>query len=346
MPATRASAGHLRLMDHEGGKRVFHYESGLKLTEIDLAIDFRRRQPRGFISHAHSDHMARHELAIGTPATLALYQHRLGRRATKPIAFGEPLEWDSIRLTTFPAGHCLGSSMLLAEGPEGSLLYTGDFKLSESATAEKAELPTADILVMESTYGDPQRRHPPRDESVAQLLNLVSDALGRGSTPVIRSYALGKSQEVTRLLTDAGFEVRLHPAAFEIAEIYERFGVSLGCYDLLQRGDTGGAAIVLPPPHSPTGWLEPNRRITTIAVTGWANSGLPRRQAIADHAVALSDHADYAELIEAIDRVGPSEIYCTHGPPQFVDELRSQGYNAFCLEDRHRTLDPLHRKSR
>ena len=45
--------------------------------------------------------------------------------------------------------------MLLAEDGEQSLLYTGDFKLGESATAERAELPQADILVIESTYGNP-----------------------------------------------------------------------------------------------------------------------------------------------------------------------------------------------
>ncbi len=50
---------------------MFHFDRGLKLTKADLSIDFRRRQPRGFISHAHLDHMARHELALCTPQTLA-----------------------------------------------------------------------------------------------------------------------------------------------------------------------------------------------------------------------------------------------------------------------------------
>ena len=61
---------------------MFHWDCGLKLTRVDLAIDFRRRQPRGFISHAHTDHMARHELALCTPETAALYQLRLGPRPT------------------------------------------------------------------------------------------------------------------------------------------------------------------------------------------------------------------------------------------------------------------------
>ncbi len=50
-----------------------------------------------------------------------------------------------------------------------------------------------------------------------------------------------------------------------------------------------------------------------------------------DHAIPISDHADYDELLEAIDRVAPREIYCTHGPESFVDRLLDLGYNAYVL---------------
>ena len=103
---------------------MFHYASGLRLTSIDLAVDVRTRQMRGFISHAHMDHMAPHELIFCTPATARLVQHRLGQRLIHELPFGEPLDWDGVRLTTFPAGHILGSAMLLAEEGGTSLLYT------------------------------------------------------------------------------------------------------------------------------------------------------------------------------------------------------------------------------
>jgi hypothetical protein len=47
--------------------------------------------------------------------------------------------------------------------------------------------------------------------------------------------------------------------------------------------------------------------------------------------VALSDHADYDELLATIEQVGAREIYCTHGPVSFVERLRSAGLNAFRL---------------
>ena len=115
------------------------------------------------------------------------------------MPYRTPIEWGGLRLTTFPAGHCLGSAMLLAEDGEQSLLYTGDFKLGESATAERAELPHADILVIESTFGHPDYRLPPREQVLEQLLCLVRQTLADGAVPVIQAYMLGKGQEVTRL---------------------------------------------------------------------------------------------------------------------------------------------------
>jgi Cft2 family RNA processing exonuclease len=114
----------------ETGASMFHYDAGLFLTRAQLAIDVRRRQPRCFVSHAHADHIARHELALATPVTARLYRHRLGaRHRVIEMPFRKPIDFGNVRLTAYPAGHCFGSAMLLAEDGEQSLLYTGDFKL-------------------------------------------------------------------------------------------------------------------------------------------------------------------------------------------------------------------------
>jgi putative mRNA 3-end processing factor len=331
---------------------VFHWDNGLKLTKADLAIDFRRRQPRAFISHAHTDHIARHEYALCTPETAALYQHRLGPRRTLPMPYREPMEWAGLRLTAFPAGHCLGSAMLLAEDGEQSLLYTGDFKLGESATAERAELPRADVLVIESTFGHPDYRLPPRAEVVEQLLTLVRQALADEVVPVIQAYMLGKGQEVTRILTDAGIPVLQHRDIFAVSQVYEACGMSLGRYECFDGQAEPGWAVVVPPgrgtlelrekgarnllgkaPGGPSRKKVPgtfSTRQLRIAVTGWAIDGRAKYRLGVDHALPLSDHADYDELFEAVARVEPRMIYCTHGPEGFVDCLRDAGYDA-CL---------------
>lgn len=307
---------------------MFHWDNGLKLTKADLAIDFRRRQPRAFISHAHADHMARHEYALCTPETAALYQHRLGRRRTMPMPYRTPIEWGGLRLTTFPAGHCLGSAMLLAEDDRQSLLYTGDFKLGESATAAQAELPHADILVIESTFGHPDYRLPPRAEVLDELFSIVRQTLADGAVPVLLAYALGKGQEVTRLLTAQGIPVLQHRDVFAISQVYEACGVDLGRYERLTGKVEPGWAVVMPPNK---GWLEQSGPQVRIAVTGWAADPRVKHRLSVDRAVPLSDHADYDELFEAVARVDPRIIYCTHGPESFVDRLRDVGYDARVL---------------
>jgi Cft2 family RNA processing exonuclease len=271
--------------------------------------------------------MARHEFALCTPETAALYQLRLGPRRTLAMPYRQTLDWGGLRLTAYPAGHCLGSAMLLAEDRGRTLLYTGDFKLRPSLTAEPAELPQADTLVIESTYGHPDYRLPPRAESVAEFLALVRRTLAEELVPVIQGYVLGKSQEITRLLTDAGIPVLQYRSIYEVSRMYESLGCPLGRFERFREHAEAGWAVIVPPGTSLPGLP----RQVRFALTGWAMDRGAKYRLGVEHAIPLSDHADYDELIEAIDRVAPQAVYCTHGPESFVDRLLDLGYNAHVL---------------
>ena len=280
---------------------MFHYDAGLFLTHAQLAVDVRRRQPRCFVSHAHSDHIARHELALATTGTACLYRHRMGpRHRVLEMAYREPLEFGGLRLTAYPAGHCLGSAMLLAECDGRTLLYTGDFKLDAPLTAEPAELPHADILIMESTFGRPHYRLPPRREVIDRLLELVDSALAAGKTPVIHAYPLGKSQEVTKLLTMHGVPVLQHPDVYAISRIYQKCGVDLGDFSLFDGQPLIGHAVVTLPRSAREFRLPGLGKTVSIAVTGWAADASAKYRLGVDHALPLSDHADY----RSVDRNG------------------------------------------
>lgn len=311
---------------------MFAYQDGLLLTRARLWVDVRRRQARSFVSHAHADHMARHEMALCTPETARLYQARMGRRPVREMRLGEAIEYGGLRLTALGAGHCLGSAMLLADDGERSLLYTGDFKLGSSATAAPCEPRHADWLVMESTFGRPDYRLPPRIEVVEQLLEAVHAALAEGRTPVIHAYALGKSQEVTKLLTQHGVPVLQHPVVWEMSRVYESCGVTLSTGDAdvarYEGRPLAGHAVVTLPKGMKNHRVAGLGAVTSIAVTGWAASPDARYRLGVDVALPLSDHADFDELIAMVERVEPSRVLCTHGPRSFVDELRLRGWNA------------------
>ncbi len=246
-----------------------------------------------------------------------------------------PVECGGLRLTAYPAGHCLGSAMLLAESRETgkTLLYTGDFKLGPSATSVEAVVPHADYLVMESTFGTPDYRLPPREELIERLYNEITAAFEQGCSPVVYAYALGKSQEVARLLTDAGFKVQLAKKIYEIAEIYERHGVALGDVIPLEKERSADDRVLIVPPHG-TAFKTP-RPARTFIVSGWAIKSSAKYQFGVDCAIPLSDHADYDDLIRTVEMVAPETVYCTHGPVEFVDRLHDLGFKARPLDRPH-----------
>jgi Cft2 family RNA processing exonuclease len=314
---------------------MFHWDQGLFLTRPRLALDVRRGQPHGFVSHAHADHLARHQHIYCTPATARLCQLRIGQRPRYvPLQYRQPRTWGDVQLTAFPAGHCLGAAMLRVEGLAAthgsqSLLYTGDFHLGESHTADLAEPPRADVLVMECTFGKPRYRLPPRREVEAQLVDLVQRTLASGQTPIIHAYPLGKSQEATRMLTLAGVPVLQHPEIFALSQIYEELGVPLGDVRPYAAELLPGRAVVTLPKQSGRFRLPGIAAAVSVAITGWAVDEATKYRWQVDHALPLSDHADFTELLELPHRVQPRQIYCTHGPNDFVAELRAAGWEAY-----------------
>jgi Cft2 family RNA processing exonuclease len=288
--------------------------------------------------------MARHELALATPTTAQLYRHRLGNRLrVLEMPYRTTIEFGGLRLTTFPAGHCFGSAMLLAEDDASRLLYTGDFKLAESLTAEQAELPRAEILVMESTFGLPRYRLPHRASVVEQLLKEVRAAFADGWTPVIHAYALGKAQEVTKILTANGIPVQQHPVTYAVSRVYAACGMDLGS-DTANVGEyrdrpLEGHAVVTLPRGMKNHRLPGLGTTRSIAVTGWACDSSARYRLGVDVALPLSDHADFDDLCAAVAQVNPRQVFCTHGPRAFVDHLRKAGFDARPLApDRQRQL--------
>jgi putative mRNA 3-end processing factor len=310
---------------------MFHFDRGLWITSIGLAVDIPRQQKTGFVSHAHSDHAARHELTLCTTATGELLKARYGKIRYKPIEFGSCIDWGDVKLKVYPAGHMLGSAMLRVETADSSLLFTGDFRLGPSLTVEQAAPPTADILVTECTFGDPKYVFPPREEAVATLVGMVKTILAGGKVANVHAYAMGKAQELVKILTSHGFVVQVDRNTAPFCQAYARMGVDLGDYSVYGEGGKEPDVIISPPMRQ-RGFGGVKRGCRTIAVTGWAmDASLTRRWGV-DYSVPISDHADYNELLQLVELVRPSRVCCTHGTRAFAEDLRRRGWNAENLD--------------
>lgn len=306
------------------------FDSGIYLPEIDFWLDPTRARPRTFVSHAHSDHFGRHDEFIVTPGTSALVGHRYRPRGRiTEQDFWETRDFGEFALTLYPAGHVLGSAQALIEHRGHRLLYSGDMKLAPSQTAEPCNVPQADTLIVESTFGRPRYVFPPVHEVIAGILGFCRTSLANGYTPVLFAYSLGKGQEVLRCLAGAGFEIALHGTTFGVSEVYARLGIEFPVHERLDRCDLTNRVVICPPQTRKAAIFATIKRPRTAMVTGWAVDRSTRWRYGTDAAFPLSDHADYDELVEYVRQVNPKRVYTVFGfDGEFAADLRTRGYDA------------------
>ncbi len=318
------------------------FNRGVFLQEVDLWLDSLRQQDLGLISHAHSDHTARHRRPILTPNTHLLLSDYLKKSQPICLEYHEPLETESYTLTLHPAGHCLGSAQALVESKATGerLLYTGDIKVRPSPVNEPLEPVACDVLVIEATYGRAEYNFPPEEEVLTTAYSTLRTWLSRGERPVVRGWRLGKAQELLHHLLTAGFDVVLEDSVYRVAEAYQQAGVEFpGEFGTLNGHWPEGQVLICPPGRSGSASLSQFRGKRSMELTGWAVSGGPSWGRRADASLPYSDHADFNELVDYVQRVQPKQVYTVNGFPDLAAHLRHLGFPAAHLNGKGQPED-------
>jgi len=307
----------------------------LFFEEIGLYLDGHYGKPLAFVSHAHADHFAPHDMIICSKATGYLLEKRFRVSPASIISldWDTPYDIDDHTIRLFPAGHIAGSAMILITKDGESLLYTGDFKTRESLTSESPVFPKADILIMESTFGLPHYVFPSAEKINQELVEFAEAALADDCAPIILGYSLGKAQEAHAILAEAGIPVVLHRSVYDMAMAFN----TLGIYPLpepvrIEKKIPAGHAFIAPPNMIRSRALRTIKNKRSVMLSGWAlnPSAIYRYQT--DEVIALSDHADFPGLLEAVERVDPALIYTLHGSTkEFAAELRARGREAWSV---------------
>lgn len=90
------------------------------------------------------------------------------------------------------AGHILGAAIVELTLQGTKIVFSGDLGRPDSPTMlDPATIDSADILLVESTYGN--RRHDPRDPEDA-IAEIVNKTVARGGTVLVPTFAVGRSQ--------------------------------------------------------------------------------------------------------------------------------------------------------
>jgi DNA ligase 1 len=311
------------------------YERGVYLPRQDLWLDPWEAKRFAFVSHAHSDHIAPHEEIIVSQGTARLMQSRLpGSRTEHILPFGEKRMVHGLDVMLLPAGHIFGSAQCFLSVGNETLLYTGDFKLRPGKSAEQAEWRRADTLIMETTFGLPHYRFPPTEEVVDQIVAFCRETIDDGYVPVLLGYSLGKAQEILCSLDGAGLIPMLHGSVYQMTCIYEQFGHSFCKYLRYNPNQVAGKVLICPPSANHSNMLEKIARKRVAMISGWAVDPNAVYRYQVDAAFALSDHADYNDLLRYVELVQPRRVFTLHGfAAAFARDLRAGGIEAWALSE-------------
>ncbi|MCB4823550.1 MBL fold metallo-hydrolase RNA specificity domain-containing protein [Roseicella aerolata] len=150
----------------------------------------------GFLQEKDADYANRHGFSKHHPAlplyTLAEAEASLERFA--PVEFGrEHAVAPGITLRFRPAGHILGAAIAELDLPDGTrFVASGDLgRLNSPTMPDPAPVRRADVLLVESTYGD--RSHDPRDPE-DMLAEVITRTAARGGTVLVPAFAVGRTQ--------------------------------------------------------------------------------------------------------------------------------------------------------
>jgi metallo-beta-lactamase family protein len=168
----------------------------------------------GHLQEEDADFYTRHKKSKHSPA-LPLYTLEEAQDCLqyfRPVEFGAVQQVSpEISFRFVAAAHILGSSMaevsLKTNGQSKRLLFTGDIgrvrdknvapgKVVHSGPTEGE---TADILVMESTYGN--RQHP-TDDPRPELAKLIRETIQRGGNVVVPAFAVERTQKFVFMLKE------------------------------------------------------------------------------------------------------------------------------------------------
>ena len=311
------------------------YARGVYLPEQNLWLDPWDAKRFAFVSHAHSDHIAPHEEIIVSERTARLMQNRLpGARIEHILPFAEKRTVHGVDLMLLPAGHIFGSAQCFVFAGNDTLLYTGDFKLRPGKSAEPAQWRPADTLIMETTFGLPRYRFPPTDTVINQIVVFCQETIDDGGVPVLLGYSLGKAQEILCSLDGAGLTPMLHGSVYQMTRIYEQFGQSFCRYLRYNPNSVAGKVLICPPSANHSHMLEKITRKRVAMISGWAVDPNAIYRYQVDAAFALSDHADYDDLLRYVELVQPRRVLTLHGfAASFARDLRERRFEAWALSE-------------
>jgi len=298
-----------------------------------------------FISHAHLDHMPLEETVTPTICsnfTKEMIQYRRNFEMINSINF-DSFDINKIHLRQLNSGHIIGSTSLLIETKNKKIFYTGDICDKYRFHLKAAEIPKSDIMIVESTYGNPFYKLPSITEVVENSNKWIKSCLEEKNSVVLMGYPLGKAQILTKIAETYDVHLIVNDNINEINNLCKKYGFNCiksipysNASEIIKNEQFIG---VFPISHSNL-TTKSKFPIKTAAFTGWGLDENYKNQLGVDKVFPLSDHCDFNGLIKIVKESSPTKVYTTHGyEEELAYEIRERlGIDAQPISKNQRNL--------
>ncbi|MBQ8149514.1 MAG: MBL fold metallo-hydrolase [Clostridia bacterium] len=155
------------------------------------------------IQESDAEYKNRKNQRSGKPLVEPLYtqEHAMAVHSQfVPCRYNDSVDiFEGITIRMVDVGHLLGSAAIEVtireEDVEKTIVFSGDIgNIRQPLLRDPIPMHKADVVVMESTYGD--RTHGPTPDYIGDLTEIIQSTLDKGGNIVIPSFAVGRTQEL------------------------------------------------------------------------------------------------------------------------------------------------------
>ena len=191
-------------------------------------------------------------------------EHTLPLLRRVPLHDDVPLT-DDVTVTLQSAGHILGACSALLDVGGPRVLFSGDLgRASHPLVPRREDPPPADVVVVESTYGD--RTHPPAPTDADDVLaDAIRRTVARGGSVLVPAFAIDRTELVLLRLGDL-----MTRGVLPTVPVYVDSPMALRALDVYRHALQGVDPRLLPRGWDPRTFGVPDLHVTRTATESQA----------------------------------------------------------------------------
>ncbi len=318
------------MLNTKKNKLLTYLDGSLYCELADIWIDPNKPVKTALITHAHFDHFTFGcEEYISTYETAIILQERIPNKVKfKIYEYGQEFKINGIKISFHPSGHILGSSQIKFNFAGEKWLVTGDFKLQKDETCEPFEIVKTDYLISECTFALPIFKWDKTKKIAEEISKWISNSPEK--TSILFCYSLGKAQRLINEISKTNHKntIYIHSSINKMNTCYKRLGIDIVNTESIEKekniDELKGKLILLPPSLNKSKYLDKFKNIQTGFASGWMSIRALRKRAGYDKGFAISDHADWEAILNALKSSQAKNVFFHHGNSEAICKYLSE----------------------